>query len=237
MAFTNSSTINVTQLALSRIYNERQEIYLRCMPKTIGDRTDIYNVKTTTRDKPKGASKLYSAIKDKFLLQLDTYVEEFLKDTDTLNKKIVEYIHGDNSKKIVKKTLKNVKQSKENVHDFVILYDEFTWFKDPNLLSTIRIHEKLNEVFLSQTEKGLNKKIEETKIKDSVKQIATHPKYIKAIMVITFQPILTYGALYASLMHDYEYIIEYERLVSEAAEEIFKNSPNIKSQFFQLSFT
>jgi hypothetical protein len=237
MTLTQSLSLDATQFAVSQIYNERQKIYLDYMPQTIEYRADIYNVKYSTRNKLKGASKLYSTIKNKFLLQLDTYVEEFLKDTDALNEKIIEYIHNENSKKMIKKTINNVKQGKENVHDLVILYDEFTWFKDPHLLSAIRIHEKLNEIFLSQAEQGINKKIEETRIKDSIKQISAHPKYIKAICVITFQPILTYGAIYASVKQDYEYIIAYERLVSEAAEEIFKNAPNLKSQFFQLSFT
>jgi len=232
MTLTQSLSLDATQFAVSQIYNERQKIYLDYMPQTIENRADIYNVKHGTRNKLKGASKLYSTIKNNFLLQLDTYVEEFLKDTDALNEKIIEYIQ-ENSKKMIKKTINNVKQSKKNVHDLVILYDEFTWFKDPNLLSVIRIHEKLNEIFLSQAKQRINKKIEETRIKDSVKQISAHPMYIKAICVITFQPILTYGAIYASVKQDYEYIIAYERLVSEAAEELFKNAPNLKSQFFQ----
>ena len=60
-----------------------------------------------------------------------------------------------------------------------------------------------------------------------------HPEYIKAIIVVTFQPILTYGAIYAATQNDYEYIIKYESVLSETAEILFKDNPNLKMRFFE----
>jgi len=231
--FRSKVDFDATNMAMTRYYNDEQTKILNRIPKQIGYRKDVYQVKTTSREKPKGATKIYSMIKKNFLFKLDQIEQESTKNIKRFNKKIIEYLLEKESRNDIKTTITTTRKSREKVHEIVILYDKFTWFKDSNLLSTIRFHEKLNEIFMARAEESLKYDIDKSKIEDIVNELVKHPDYIKAVIIVTFQPVLSYGAIFASIRNDYEYIIKYESLVSEAAEVLFNSNPTLKMQFFQ----
>jgi len=229
----SSNDFNATNIAMSQIYQQKQSEILNKIPEKIEYRKDIYEIKTKVRDKPKGASKLYTIIKNDFLLKIDEIEEKSTKSIKKMTNKIFKILNEKKTKNGIKETIKTTKDSKKYVHDLIIHYNKFTWFKDSNLLSTIRFHEKLNEIFLSKAEESLNYNIDETKIEQVIKNLVERPEYIKAIIVVTFQPVLAYGAIYAATQNDYEYIIKYENLVSETAEVLFKDNLDLKMRFFK----
>jgi len=229
----SDSEFDATNMAIAQIYHDEQSNIINRIPKKIGYHKDIYNVKARERNKPKGAARLYSIIKKDVLFKIDQISKSSTGDTKELSKKIIDYLSKKSSKSEIKDTIKNARKSKDTVHELIILYDELTWFSDSNLLSTIRFHEKLNEIFLSKAEESLNYVIDKSKIEDVLKDLIKHPEYIKALITITLQPALSYGAIYASTQNDYEYIIKYESIVSEAAEILFQYDPALKMRFFQ----
>jgi len=224
---------DATNMAMSQIYQEQQSEILNKIPKKIEYRKDVYEIKTRIRDKPKGASKLYKLIKKDILLRLDGIEEEFTESIKKSNDKIIKFLNEKKTKNGIKETIKTTKESREQIHELIIHYNKFSWFKDSNLLSTIRFHEKLNEIFLSKAEESLQYDIDKSKIEQVVKNMIKHPEYIKAIIAVTLQPILTYGAIYAATQNDYEYIIKYESVVSETAEILFNDNPNLKMRFLK----
>jgi hypothetical protein len=229
----SSFDFDATNMAMSQIYQQKHSEIFDKIPKKIGNRKDIYEIKTGIRDKPRGASNLYKLIKKHILLRLDEIEEDSTKSIKNLTNQIIDFLNEKKIKNGIKETIKTNKESREQVHELIIYYNEFYWFKDSNLLSTIRFHEKLNEIFLSKAEESLQYKIDKSKIEQVIKNMIEHPEYIKAIIVVTFQPILTYGAIYAATQNDYEYIIKYESVLSETAEILFKDNPNLKMRFFE----
>lgn len=232
MPSVNITHYQITDAAMSKVIDSKQSPILEKIPNKIGDYQDIYRVKTKSRNKPKSAAILYKKIKEDFLFKLDEMLEFSSKDIQKIKNILSEYLSDKTKKKDIKASIKTVKKSKESVDRLVIQYDKFSWFKDPNLLSTIRFHQKLNEISLSRAEKSLEYHFDKSKIDQYLEEALSHPEYIKAIIVVTFQPILTYGAIYASTKFDYDYIIKYESIVSEAAEKLFNANPALKTQFF-----
>ncbi len=230
----SSFDFDATNMAMSQIYQEQQSEILKKIPKKIEYRKDVYEIKTRIRDKPKGASKLFKIIKNDILLRLDEIEEEFTRSIKKSNDKIINYLKEKKTKNGIRETIKTTKKNREKIHELIIHYNKFSWFKDSNLLSTIRFHEKLNEIFLSKAEESLHCDIDNSKVEQVIKDMIRHPEYIKAIIVVTLQPILAYGAIYAATQNDYEYIIKYESVVSETAEKLFSDNPNLKIRFLQL---
>ena len=72
-----------------------------------------------------------------------------------MTNQIIDFLNEKKTKNGIKETIKTNRESREQVHELIIYYNEFSWFKDSNLLSTIRFHEKLNEIFLSKAEESL----------------------------------------------------------------------------------
>jgi len=228
---------DATNYSMSKIYYERQAKILDKIPKKISSNKDVYKVKTPSRDKLKSATKVYDTIKKKFLFKLDEIGTESIETKKELYNKIIDNLTQKETKLDIKQSIDITKESRKQVHEIIINYNDFTWFRDSNLLSTIRFHEKLNEIFLSKAEESLDYNIEKTKIELVVKDLLEHPDYIKALIVITFQPILAYGAIFAAIHNDYEYIIKYESVISEAAEILFYYDPNLKMRFFKQELT
>ena len=229
----SSFDFDATNVAMSQIYHEQQSEILDKIPKKIEYRKDVYEIKTKIRDKPKGASKLFNYIKKDILLRLDEIEEEFSESIKRSNDKIIKFLKEKKTKNGIRATIKTTKESREQIHELIIHYNKFSWFKDSNLLSTIRFHEKLNETFLSKAEESLYYDIDKSKIEQVVNNMIKHPGYIKAIIVVTLQPVLAYGAIYAATQNDYEYIIKYESVVSETAEILFNDNPNLKMRFLK----
>lgn len=232
MASISLSSLDFADTAISNIYYKQQAPIYHVMPRTIASQKDVLNLHTSIRNKRKEASQLYEGIKKKFLFNLDSMAESALQDIDKLNGRIIKIYSDDQTKKELKKKLTAIRNVNKDVSSFAIAYDKLTWFTDPTLISTIRFHEKLNNVFLGKAEESLEYEIDQAKIQEIVKNVKLSKEYIKSIMVITFFPILAYGAIYASINYEFSYIIHYQKAVSEAAEEIFHLNPSMKHQFF-----
>lgn len=233
----STSEFDATNLAMSEIYQEQQSDILSKIPKKIGHRKDVYEIKNILRNKPKGASKLYKIIKQDFLMNLDEIEKGSTKSIKKLKNQIIKILKEKKTKNGIKKTIKTTKETREKIKELIVHYNKLSWFKDSNLLSTIRFHEKLNEMFLSNAEESLSEDIDNFKIEKALESMLEKPEYIKAIIVVTFQPILTYGAIYAATQNDYEYIIKYESIISETAQILFNNNPSLKIRFFEQELT
>ena len=221
---------SVADVTISQVYYDKQYPVLDYLPNKIATKRDIFNVRAETRDRIKQAGSFYKKIKNRFLLKLDDMAKEAALN---LRKDIINFFSDESYTREVEQKIKELKTTKENVKQIVILYDELSWFKDPNLISTIRFHEKLHEIFMTKAEASLNVKLNSDQIKSMVDKFSVDEKYIKAVIVVTFYPLLAYGAIYASIQNDYNYIQKYLTAVSEAAEEIFNKSSSTRDLFFQ----
>jgi hypothetical protein len=227
------SSLDFADTVISNIYYKEQAPILNTMPRSIANRQDVLKLNISSRTKIREAAQLYEYIKREILLNLDEMANLTSEKTNKINKKIVELFSNKYTKNEFKNKLKELKTVNDEVSRFVIMYDQLSWFRDPNLLSTIRFHEKLNNVFLSKAEESLEYDISREKIENLVNNITINEKYLKSIIVITLFPILAYGAIYASLNYDFAYILNYQKAVSKAAEDIFFLNPSMKEIFFE----
>lgn len=228
------ATINFADAAISKVvYSEKQSKLLNYLPNQISTPNDVLKIKISSRQKIKESSKLYRMIKNDILFRLDQIMNNASLDFEKNFKKTMDALTDKNKRKFIQDTINEVRLSSEKITKFVIQYNDLSWFKDPNLISTIRFHEKLNKTFLSKAVESLDYDINSPEVTKEIKKFILNKDYVKAIIVILFQPLLSYGALYASLNHDYEYIFKYNKIVSEAAESVFYLNPSMKHIFFE----
>jgi len=231
-------TYDFLDVAISKvIYTEKQSKWLNYLPSHISKANDIHKITFSERDKIKESAKLYKSIKNTILFGLDDILADASKDFDKYFDKSIKLLTDKKVNKFIQDTIKDLKHVSGNVRKFVIEYDKLSWFRDPNLIATICFHEKLNDAFLSKAFDSLESNqytyLDLEQLKNEVGKIISDASYIKSIIVILFQPLLTYGAIYASLNHDYEYIFKYNKVVSEAAECLFYLNPSMKHIFFE----
>lgn len=233
MTISTHTTLDAADIAISQMYYEQQIPYLKYVPKEISRPADLHELKTSPREKPKEATRLYRTIRNKFLFNLDKMLTEAVENMEEFSDEIIKILSDKESKKGLQDVITKVRSTKDNLNRILIQYDKLTWFKDPNLISTIKFHEKLFDIFMGKVEESLDCKIDLKKIKKVVKAGTIDKEYIKSIMVIVFQPLLAYGAIYASIQNDFAYIIKYHEIVSESAEVILNKNPSMKHLFIE----
>ncbi len=237
MLIQNDDTIKITGSALSQIYYNEQSEYTSIIPKEIKSQRDIQKIRIEKHDKIKAADQLYNKIKKEFLNNLDENIENIITNFESYQHKIIEYLSGDTSKTEIKKTIKQFQKTSRKIKPILLYYNKFKWFKDPNLLSTIRFHERLNELFLERSGISLEMTYPKGKLQKGVEQLKTNPEYLKAVVVVTLFTVYAYGALYAATRDDYEYILKYESLISEIAHTLFSNDIQLQHEFFDRILT
>lgn len=227
------SSIDFADIALTEVYNDKQELWLQYLPNEIKRRKDVRNINSIDRDKIKKASQLYKVIKDEFLFNLENISSSADKDFKKYFQQSAKLTTDKKTKELMKKVIEEFHSTRKDVNKEVIAYDNLKWFRDPTLLSTIHFHEKLNNVFLNKANDSLKLSLDEEELKKTLDNIVIDKEYIKAIVVIIFQPLLTWAAIYAALTSDYSYILRYNEVVSESAETIFYRNPSMKYLFFE----
>ncbi len=227
------SSYDIADTAISQILHKKKFPYIHYLPNRIGTPNDVHKINIYGREKIKKSDELYHSIKHELLLKLDKMSSSAIQDFDDFYNKLLTSLKRGRTKKTLKKAIKAVKETKEETKPILIHYNKLAWFKDPNLIATIRFHEKLFDVFIQKAEESLDLDFSNKEIINNIRKVKIEKNYLKAIMVIMFEPLLSYGAIYAFLKNDFDYIFCYQNTVSESAEEILNKNPTMKYLFLE----
>ena len=203
-----SSTVFV---ATQKMYGD----YLEALPKQMKAPRDLYRLtprKSWGRERI--VARLYRETKET-LYKIDEGLDEMINRLPRLT---FEEVKASSDKMI------EAYSKMKGIHKILIsVKDLLKWVNDDYLLSTILFHMKLaeNTVFslsIDEIKQGLGdtKKIE-AGIKKTVEATKLNKEPLRAMFILSLEPLLIWSALYARIKGDYQYILQYEKEVLRTA--------------------
>jgi hypothetical protein len=214
------NTSNFLYVATHQIFRP----LLQAVPKPIKSRNDLRKVGFIRGfGREQRVSTLYNKAKD-VLFDLDKEVANFASEiikmeVPQLRNELISYLDHDYPK------FKSLHKS------FLELKDVLSWVNDDYLLSTFLFHLKLSENFVFAVNVPKMKgavKGDLSPVVESISHLQDEEKdYIKAIIVLTLDTLLIWGALEAKIRRDNDYILSYEENVSNAARTLARTKPEV----------
>lgn len=191
------------------------------LPNKVENQSDLRNIDTAMSRAGRSPQDLYEDTK-KLLMSIDEQIER------ATNVEMNSIKFSLESEELISK-YKEIKNSHRSVR--YKLEDLLDWVEDDSLLSTVLFHSKIaDETVYSLSEDELEESLsdEETieiELEEGQEFTKQDKAIVKAMMLLSLEPLLVWAALYAYVRDDYRFILRYETEVESSARVIRRSAP------------